>query len=211
MDPFITSEQYNFIRSQTQILINGHATANDKDVVKTVESVAYERVLALFSTLSDEQRQLFDPLTGIKDSTQAELFLAEIKPFVIPFKELSEKAIHKLFPKAKKLKVPDLNQWDLRDYTYLGWDDIGSGKKFIIASYQNRLIGLQGAFKPASKKGICTLCNKFGEVGMFLSETKGTVQGTFIKRGNYICQDSITCNQNITTLDKLHDFIGRIK
>lgn len=211
MEPFIRSEQYNFIKSQTQILINGHATANDRDVIHTLKTVAKERVLSLFNELSEEQRQVLDPIDTIKEPAQAEVFLLKIKPFVIPFKEVTEKTIKKLFPKAKKLKNPMLENLDLREISYLGWDDIGSGKKFIIAPHHNKLLGLHGTIKPSNKKGICAICSRFEELGMFMSETKGTVQGTFIKKGNYICLDSLKCNQNITTLDKLNDFIVRIK
>ncbi|MGE7609563.1 FusB/FusC family EF-G-binding protein [Peribacillus frigoritolerans] len=211
MEPFIRSEQYNFIKSQTQILINGHATANDKDVINTLKTVAKERVLSLFSDLNEEQKQLLDPVDTIKDPAQAEAFLLQVKPFVIPFKEITEKTIKKLFPKAKKLKNPLLENFDLREISYLGWNDVGSGKKFIIAPHHHKLIGLHGTIKPANKKGICAICSRFEEVGMFMSETKGTVQGTFIRKGNYICLDSMKCNQNITTLDKMTDLIERLK
>ena len=211
MEPFIRSEQYNFIKSQTQILVNGHASANDRDVISTVKSVSKERVLELFTELDDRQKELLDPVDTIKDPAQAEAFLLELKPYVIPFKEISEQTIKKLFPKAKKLKVPKLEDIDLREISYLGWDDSGSGKKFIIAPRHNKFVGLHGTFKPSHKKGICAICSRFEEVGMFMSETKGSVQGTFIKKGNYICNDSMQCNQNITTLDKLDDFISRIK
>ncbi|MGE7780631.1 FusB/FusC family EF-G-binding protein [Peribacillus sp. NPDC097264] len=211
MKPFIKSEQYNFIKLQTQILINGHATANDKDVVHTVKSVAKERVLNLFNELDDRHKQLLDPIDTIKDPAHAEAFLLELKPYVIPFKEVTEQTVKKLFPKAKKLKAPKMENIDLREISYLGWDDKGSGKKFIITPWHNKLVGLHGTFKPSHKKGICAICSRFEEVGMFMSETKGTVQGTFIKKGNYICNDSMKCNQNITTLDKLDDFISRIK
>jgi hypothetical protein len=58
---------------------------------------------------------------------------------------------------------------------------------------------------------MCALCNRFEELGMFICETKGSVQGIFIKRGNYICQDSQKCNQNMINLEKLHAFIDHIK
>lgn len=211
MQPFIRHEQYNFIKSQTQILINGYATANDRDVISTVKSVAKERVLELFTELDDRQKQLLDPVDTLKDPAQAEAFLLELKPYVIPFKEITEQTIKKLFPKAKKLKAPKMENIDLREVSYLGWDDSGSGKKFIIAPRGDKFVGLHGTFKPSHKKGICAICSHFEEIGMFMSETKGSVQGTFTKRGNYICNDSMKCNQNITTLDKLDDFITRIK
>ncbi|MFJ7746780.1 FusB/FusC family EF-G-binding protein [Peribacillus sp. NPDC097295] len=211
MQPFIRNEQYNFIKSQTQILINGYVTANDRDVVSTVKSVAKERVLELFTELDDRQKQLLDPVDTIKDPAQAEAFLLDLRPYVIPFKEITEQTIKKLFPKAKKLKVPKMETIDLREISYFGWDDSGSGKKFIIATRDDKFVGLHGTFKPSHKKGICAICSRFEEVGMFMSETKGSVQGTFTKKGNYICQDSLKCNQNITSLDKLDDFVARVK
>ncbi|MGE6377855.1 FusB/FusC family EF-G-binding protein [Peribacillus muralis] len=211
MEPFIRSEQYNFIKLQTQILINGHATANDRDVIKTLKTVSKERVLQLFSDLNEDQEQLLDPVDTIKDPAQAENFLLQIKPYVIPFKEITEKTIKKLFPKAKKLKAPSLETVDLREMSYLGWDDHGSGRKFIIAPHLDTFTGLHGTIKPANKKGICAICSRFEEIGMFMSETKGKVQGTFIKKGNYICLDSMKCNQNITTLEKMTDLIERLK
>lgn len=129
---------------------------------------------------------------------------------MIPFKEVTEKTIKKLFPKAKKIKVPILEDMDLNEISYWGWNDKGSNKKYIVAHHDHKHVGLQGTFKSINKKGICALCNHHEEIGMFLSETKGLAIGTFIKRGNYICEDSQKCNQNITTLDKLNDFIERI-
>lgn len=211
MEPFIRSEQYNFIKLQTQILINGHATANDRDVINTLKTVSKERVLQLFSDINEEQNQLLAPVETIKDPAQAEDFLLQIKPYVIPFKEVTEKTVKKLFPKAKKLKAPLLKNIDLRELSYLGWDDGGSGKKFIIAPHHDAFTGLHGTIKPTNKKGICAICSRFEEIGMFMSETKGTIQGTFIKKGNYICLDSMKCNQNITSLDKMNDLITRLK
>ncbi|HEY4552341.1 MAG TPA: elongation factor G-binding protein, partial [Bacillaceae bacterium] len=48
-------------------------------------------------------------------------------------------------------------------------------------------------------------------VGMFMTETKGQAAGTFVKRGNTICQDSQVCNENLTSLDKLEAFIELLK
>ncbi|HLO12924.1 MAG TPA: FusB/FusC family EF-G-binding protein, partial [Pseudoneobacillus sp.] len=119
--------------------------------------------------------------------------------------------VKKLFPKAKKLRLPDLHDMDLKEVTFLGWNDKGTNKKYIIANQPNGFIGLEGSFTPASKKGICTLCSKHSNVGLFMSETKGTVQGTYTRRGNYICQDSMKCNENIISLEKLEGFVELLK
>lgn len=112
----------------------------------------------------------------------------------------------------KKLKAPSADSIDLTSISYISWIDKGSNKKFIIAQdlYTQKLKGIQGTFKPINQKGICTLCHSYEEVGMFTAEIKGTVQGTFTQRGNYICQDSEACNQNLLTLDRLHDFMLRL-
>ena len=46
---------------------------------------------------------------------------------------------------------------------------------------------------------------------MFLVEIKGDIPGTFVKKGNYICKDAVVYNQNMKSLDKLQDFIERLK
>ncbi|WP_042349857.1 FusB/FusC family EF-G-binding protein [Bacillus massiliigorillae] len=208
MEPFIRNDQYNFIKKQTQTLVNGHSSVNDIAVLQALKSLAIERVLNLFTDISNEQKQLLEPIVEIKDKDHAEEFLLQLKPYVIPFEEVTQQTIKKLMPKVKKLKVPSLENTDWKDISYLSWDDKGSQKRYIIARYNHKLMGLQGTFKPINKKGICTICNKLEEVGMFMTEKKGTVQGTFTKRGNYICQDSQACNANITSLDKLNDFIS---
>ncbi|HYK75286.1 MAG TPA: FusB/FusC family EF-G-binding protein, partial [Pseudoneobacillus sp.] len=148
---------------------------------------------------------------GVEDSARREEYLSTLKPYVIPFKNVTEQTLKKLFPKAKKLKLPAFNEIDLKEITYLGWNDKGTNKKYIIVNQPKGFIGLEGSFTLSSKKGICTLCSKHSQVGLFMSETKGTVQGTYTRRGNYICQDSKKCNENMISLDKLEGFIELLK
>ncbi|PEJ57732.1 elongation factor G-binding protein [Bacillus sp. AFS002410] len=211
MEPFIRTEQYNFIKQQLQVLTNGHASVNDRAVLNALHSLVSDKALGLFTDLTKEQQQLFIQIDTIKKSEQAEVLLRQLLPYVIPFKEVSEQSIKKLFPKAKKLKLPILKNFDLLQTTYIGWDDLGSNSKFIVTYLNHKLIGLQGTFNPINKKGNCTICNKFEDLGLFMTKTKGKIEGTFTQRGNYICKDSQKCNQNITSLDKLHDFITIVK
>ncbi|WP_313802327.1 FusB/FusC family EF-G-binding protein [Cytobacillus sp.] len=211
MEPFIRSDQFNYIKNQLQILINGFTTVNDKEVLEALKTLTDEKIIHLFDDLSEEQRQIFNPIVEIREKEQADTFLSQLKQYMIPFKAISEQSIKKLFPKAKKLKVPPLDQIDRKEISYLGWNDTGSNKKYIVAVQNEKIMGLHGSFKNISKKGICAICNCHEELGMFIMETKGSVQGTYIKRGNYICQDSQKCNQNIKSLDKLDAFIKGMK
>lgn len=210
MEPFIRVDQFNFISRQARNLVNGHATSNDKGVKQTIKSMAIERVLALFPELTVEQEELLQPITTIKDKEDQEVYLAQLKKFVIPFK-VTEQGMKKLFPKVKKLKPPVIEKLDLQELCYLSWMDYSSNKKFIVIQSNGKLVGVYGSFDPIQQKGICSLCNGHEEVGLFLAEKKGQVQGTFTKRGNYICRDSEACNQNMTSLDKLEEFVERLK
>ncbi|WP_174731870.1 FusB/FusC family EF-G-binding protein [Mesobacillus harenae] len=211
MEPFLRNDQYNFIKSQTQILINGHSTTSDTGVIRALKAVAIDKVLNLIAEPTMEQKQVLEQIVTVKDKGDAEQFLLALSPFVIPFKSVTEQTITKLFPKSKKLKAPFLQDIDLKKISYLGWEDKGTGRKYIIAQQENKLEGLHGIFRRSSQKGICTLCNCHEDVGMFLAEIKGSEQGTFIKRGNYICQNSFICNSNITDLEKLKDFVMHLK
>jgi hypothetical protein len=211
VEPFIRTDQFQFIKKQTQILINGHSSVNDRNVLNALKSLASDKVYNLFSDINAEQKSLVEPIIEVVDSVKAEEYLGKLKPYVIPFKQVTEQTVKKLFPKAKKLRLPSLDEIDPKELTYLGWNDKGTNKKYIIALSQNHFIGLHGTFTLASKKGFCTLCNNHGEVGLFMSETKGTAQGTFIRRGNYICQDSQKCNENLISLEKLENFIEVLK
>jgi hypothetical protein len=211
MEPFMKSHQYNFIKAQTKIVLNGYATSSDRNVRSALRDMAKEKVFKQFAGLSEEQRELLNTICSIENKGQRDEFLSQLEPCVIPFQPGTEQTIKKLFPKAKKLKVPLLEMIDMKELTYLSWDEKGSDKRYIVAYHHENLVGLQGTFTAVHKKGLCSLCNRIEEIGMFVLEVKGSAEGTYLKRGNYICQDSQKCNQNITTLDKLHDFIEHLK
>ncbi|MTH55024.1 elongation factor G-binding protein [Bacillus mangrovi] len=205
MEPFIRTDQYHYIKSQAMHMVHSHSSANDKGVLRVVTDLAMEKVTG-YGDWTEEQKIHLTPLTGIKDRGDAELFLNALKSYVIPFDEVSEAGLKKLFPKAKKLKLPDM-EIDRKETTYLGWIDKNSGKMFIVAPYKGKRKGLQGTFSSLHKKGICTICNGHEEVGLFVTEIKGKEQGTFIKRGNYICSSSEACNRNLKSLQQLEDFV----
>lgn len=205
MEPFIRSDQYQFIRAQVKQLLNGHATVKDSDVLEALSSLVFERVEKSFGHLTDEQRNALQSIGTLITKEEADQWLLQIKQFVIPFPQLTEQAVKKLFPKVKKLKIPTFDEVDWRDVTYVSWIDSGSNKKYIITHDQGVLIGIEGAFKEANKKGICSVCNAQEEVGLFMSGKKGL--DTYTSRGNYICTDAAACNANLTDTEKLAQFV----
>jgi len=210
MEPFIRNDQYNFIKRQAQGLINGHASSNDANVLKALKSLTFEKIHRLFDELTEEERELLEPIIEIRNKEQAEEFLATLTPYRLPFKKVSEQAAKKLFPKVKKLKLPNMNEIDFKGISYLGWNDQGTNRKYIIVESGGKLKGYYGNFKSSNKKGMCSICNTFEELGLFTAEIKGSTMDAYVKRGNYICYDSMKCNENIMRLDKLEDFIELI-
>jgi hypothetical protein len=208
MEAFIRNDQFNYIKQQVEHVVNGFATSNDLNVRRAIKALASEQVLHLFENLQPEAKSLLSRITEVENPSQKEQFLTAIKPYVIEFPRISEQGIKKFFPKAKKLKIPDLNKIEWSTISYLAWNDQGANKYYMIASLnQQKLVGIHGALNPTSQKGVCTICNRHGNVALFLSETKGAIQGTYTKRGNYICIDQRKCNEQITSLDKLMDFV----
>ncbi|RIW32761.1 elongation factor G-binding protein [Bacillus salacetis] len=211
MEPFIKNDQYNFIKAQTKILINGHSAASDPNVLKALKAMALEKVMGLVPGLSQDHKDLLEPIITIKDKQEAEMFLAKVRPYVIPFRDISEKTLQKLFPKVKKLKLPDLENTDFRAITYLGWNDIGQERKYIVFERDGKLTGVRGRFKNHSQKGVCSICNSIENVGMFITESKAAADGTFKNRGNYICQDSHVCNRNLQSEEKFQEFMEHLQ
>ncbi|MFD2042754.1 FusB/FusC family EF-G-binding protein [Ornithinibacillus salinisoli] len=206
---FIRSDQYNFIKFQVNNLVHAHTTVKDNNVLHALKYSAFDKVMNLFPDSHENKKDIFHKIIEIEESAVAEEFLTDVKTYVIPFKEITDKKIQKLFPKAKKLKVPPLDKMDFKELSYIGWYDIRSERKYLIFDYQDRLIGIQGTFTE-SIQGICSLCNSYEDVGLFMSNVKSGKE-TYTNRGNYICKDSQTCNQNIITLDKLNNFISILK
>lgn len=100
-----------------------------------------------------------------------------------------------------------LSEIDWYCLSYLAWQDKGANKYFLIMPSEEKLVGIHGTMGSNSQKGICTICNRHSEVALFLSETKGAIMGTYTKRGNFICLDSKKCNEQITSLENIHEFI----
>ncbi|MFC4401721.1 FusB/FusC family EF-G-binding protein [Gracilibacillus xinjiangensis] len=207
MESFIQVEQFHFIREQASTIIQAKVNSTDLGVTQAVREMAMENTRSIFTDLSEDQEQLLREIDQIQDKEDLESFLHQLKQYVIPFPLVSEKMIEKAFPKVKKLKQPDLSAYDLKETVYLRWEDLGTSKTYMLMPRQGKLVGVSGFLETSIHKGICSICNGLEEVALFTIEKKGTMRGTYSKKGNYICKDAAVCNQNLKSIDKLLAFL----
>lgn len=210
MDPFMKSDQYHFLKHQAKLLASAYGSVNDASVLEALTSLAREKAVGLFEQLTSEQKLLLEPISAVKDREGADAFTASLKAYVIPFPDLTEQALKKAFPKVKKLKVPPLEEVDFKETSYVRWHDAGANKTYIVFEKDGRLAGVRGLMKNEGIKGICSICNGHEDIALFMSESKKTVQGTSVKRGNYICKSSLVCNENIQSREKLIEWMARL-
>ena len=209
-EAFIRNDQFNFIKDQAAILVTGQATSNDAEVLSVLRHLVHEKVFKTFPALTEEQKTVLNPLSAVKEVADAEAFLKGLEPYIIPFPAVTSEALAKLFPKAKKLKGPKFDTVDFSKMTYLAWTE-SSNLMYLVTQKDGRFEGFSGTLSSSQKKGVCTICNRHSDVGLFTARTKSSGQDQFVKRGNYICSDNAVCNRNINTLERLTDFVARLQ
>lgn len=211
MQAFIRNDQYNNIKEQVQQLVNSSAAVKDIDIIFGLRSLAEEKIMNRFEKLSEQEAEMLGRIHGVQDEIDAELFLAQLRPSIKPFPVLTEQQLRKLFPKVKHLHVPKLDEVDWEKTSYLGWNDTGQQAKYMVAPHEDGMIAARGTITPSSQPGICAICNKLESVGLFMAEPIGRGQGTYVKRGNYVCRDSSKCNRNLTDINRFYSFIANLQ
>ncbi|TVY03047.1 FusB/FusC family EF-G-binding protein [Cohnella terricola] len=209
--PFIRNHQFNLINKQVGHLQNTCNTVSDPKVVESVRIGTQTKVLEAFPEASELQQQLLRRFAALNSRGEFQQYLDSLEPFRTEIEPLEEKQLKKLFPKIKKLKVPDLTTVDFRNITYLGWTDIASNRLFIVYRLNGQYVGIEGRYTPTNKKGVCFLCNRQEEVALFSAITKAKppkASPDYYKAiGNYMCVNSDACNKNITDVAMLEKFV----
>lgn len=207
--PFIRNHQFNVIKKQADFLLKTLRTVADRRVLETVKYSAVTNILEAFPSLTEDQKQMLGEISTIEKAENFQKYLNALEPYLEPYPTITWKQIQKLFPKNKKLKVPDLQSIDFRYVTYLGWVDIATNKLFIVYPFEGRFIGIEGRITPTNKKGYCLFCNRHQELALLSVKTKPAVASpdnlSFI--GQYVCLDSQACNHSITDTGALEKFI----
>lgn len=201
--------EYNYIKQQLIQLINIYKTVNDKQTIITSQEVTSANILPILGEQLHEDIRISYLDITLTNAKAVRIF-DRIKQDVIPFKEASDKQIEKSFKKVKKLKYPDMSLVDLKETNYLAWDDIGTQRKYLNFYSQDKLVGFYGVMSTDVIKNVCAICHKIDNVAMFMATTKKSGDGTYTKKGNYICKDSESCNRQMETLDYLHQFYDTV-
>ncbi|MGO4344286.1 FusB/FusC family EF-G-binding protein [Paenibacillus sp. MCAF9] len=210
--PFIRNHQYNLIKKQAHLLQTACNTVSDPKVVEAVRYSTQTKISEAFPGATDLQKHELEKLATLNRTEEIQSYLQSLQPLMSEFTQVTAAQIKKLFPKVKKLKVPDLDDIDYRYVTYMGWTDIASNKLFLIYRQDGQLIGIEGKFTPTNKKSNCFLCNRHEEVALFTAITKSrpaNASPDYYKAiGNYMCVNSKACNANITDVTVLEKFFS---
>ncbi|QHW32868.1 FusB/FusC family EF-G-binding protein [Paenibacillus rhizovicinus] len=213
-EPFIRNHEYNFIHKQADYVLHTLRTVGDPKVVASVRSNAQAKVAELFPTITDHRRTMLESVADLKSGEDFQKYMEALEPYRIAFPPITTKEIQKLFPKNKKLKLPDLAQIDFRHVSYLSWIDIATNKMFIVYPAGGQFVGLEGRYTASNKKSYCFACNRLEEVVLFSAIHKkkpANASPDYYKTvGNYICINGDQCNKNVTDVAALEKFIESV-
>ncbi|MGG1674855.1 FusB/FusC family EF-G-binding protein [Neobacillus sp. NRS-1170] len=209
IEKFIKNEQFNFIKKQVALIKDSNKKISEPTVIRAVKELANAKIMELFPFITQEQTEMLDLSKKISDY-EFDQYIQELAQYLLPFPQLTEQQIKKMFPKAKKLKVPELSKLNREQVTYLSWTDISTNKKYIIYELNEKMVGIECKYTLLSKDNVCSFCNRFGPVAFISTVTKAkkAKNPDYYKAiGNYICFDSSECNGKITNVDYLTTFL----
>lgn len=213
-DPFIRNHQYNFIRNQADSLLKTLRSVADPTIQEAVRAGAQAKVAELFTGLTDYRRALLESIAVMKTADDFQSYLKALEPYRAAFPWITEEQLRKLFPKNKKLKLPDLAQIDLRCVSYLSWTDIQANRMFLVYYEDGQFVGVEGRFTATNKKSYCFACNRYEELALFSAVTRkrpADASSDYYKSvGNYVCLNGRECNKNITDMASLEKFIHSV-
>ncbi|TDL31454.1 elongation factor G-binding protein [Jeotgalibacillus sp. S-D1] len=210
MEPFIKNHQFNLIKHQAALLQKQVHGIIDQDVETAVRAEAESKVLSAFDELTDEQKSILSDIFFLNTEEERFEFLKRLSPFRRSFPVLDQLEVKKLFSYVKKLKLPVLKEIDFTSVTYLGWKDIGASRHYLIYNLKGKLIGVEGRYVISTKKGICEICNRYGDVAFMSVSSRKSGAEKNKSFGKYMCYDTKDCNLYIQNPEKLEAFIQQL-
>ena len=192
----------HLVEKQTMKLLHSIATTKDEGVLSAVRGVIDTTL-----TEADVPRFIIDDVLAVKERQQVEPFMTFVKLNVEPFPELSEQIVKCLWKKEKKLKAPKATNPYV---TFIAWDDTTTRSRYFVYEQTGQLVGVKGVLSTEKLKGVCALCKQHQDVSLFTTKEKGEIEGTYKKYSQYICVDTVSCERNIDSTEKLHSFMESV-
>ena len=214
MKAFIKKHEYNYIRKRLYDLNNAFRSCVDINIIEVTKEYIYEKILNIFTDLSEEEKELLD-ISKLND-LNIDKYLAELNEYVYGMPNITKEQISRLFKKEKKLKVPNLNALDSKN-VYLGWIDESIRKLFVVYNMNGNLIGMACRIRNygSNHTHMCALCNHVGgenEVAVVSSicKTANSGEGAYRLIGFELCLDSEKCNERIVAIEKLEKILKNV-
>ena len=131
-DRFIKNDQLNFIKKQIALIKDSKKKNVPQNILDAVVSLANVKILDLFPDKSTGISEMLD-LSKLKTDREYEVYVQRLEDCLLPFPQITESQLKKLFPKQKKLKLPDLSSIDHnKAHLFKLGTNLRSNKKFII-------------------------------------------------------------------------------
>lgn len=214
--PFIPNHQMNFIVYEINKLKYALNHSADKRVIEGVKYSIEASISALFPLLSDADKDSLFSVQNIQSDEDCGEYVSNLSSYAAEFPRITEKDIMKLFPKNKKLKVPDLTSVSFDKLTYLSWTDPATSKLFMIYHLSGKIVGAECRFSVANKHNVCAICNtprspeQVGFVTALCKPGRSVSPDYYKSIGNYMCLDGTECNKRIKDVSYLERFLNEV-
>jgi hypothetical protein len=218
MNAFLQPHQVNFLRQQLNLLVGGFYFVGDNRVLAASRNSIMEQIFETLGPLSAEQRALISEAAQVRDKDEMKRFLQTLEPYVIPMPKITAAEIRKLFPKVKKLVLPDLEKVEWEKLSYLGWRDIGTNTLYLVHHLDGQWVATECKYVIGTKNRStpCIWCKRAlpgDQVGLVTAQVKGrrTSPDFYKTLGNHICLDSASCNEHLTSRVEMEAFLARLR
>lgn len=203
--------EFNQVKSLVTELVRLYKT-NDVKTLQAHKDYLLNEIKSVFDKRDIDASEFLGEIDDIKlTRKRAGTLLEKLKPVVEAYEVPENSEVKKLFKKVKKLKTPDFDELDKKSLCFIAWNDPSSNRKYFI--YKNRgdaFEGIYGELSPTKIKSFCKICNQESNVSLFLCKSKTSGDGTYKKKGDYICNDSEVCNHNLTDIEDLYSFVENV-
>jgi hypothetical protein len=217
IEPFLQPHQVNYMRKQIHTLISAFYFAGDYRVLAASRESVVDNLQSQFTGLTPEQTALIDQAVQVRDRDELKAYLQKLVPYVIPFPEITGAEIRKLFPKVKKLMLPDLAHLDRSRIEYLGWRDVATNAIYFVRRIGGKWVGNECRYL-LGQRGRTYMCSWCGRgfagdgVALVTKQLKvKNVQDGYKTIGHHLCLDSQACNDSLTTITDMETFLSTVK